>query len=133
METPDKYIGPEHQLTGSIPPDHQLAPPPLRRRRKVWWIVLGLLLLLLGIGFLLLRRHDAAVAKAEAAAKAKTVGIAITTAMATKGNIGVYLDSIGTVTPVFTDMITSQVDGLVVSVNFTEGQRVNKGDPLIDI
>jgi membrane fusion protein, multidrug efflux system len=135
METPDRhpYIGPEHQLTGSIPPDHQLAPPPLRRRRKVWWVVLIVLLLLLGIGFLLLRRHDAAVAKAEAAAKAKTVGIAITTVTATKGNIGVYLDSIGTVTPVFTDSITSQVDGLITEVHFTEGQRVNKGDPLIDI
>jgi multidrug efflux system membrane fusion protein len=135
METPDKrpYIGPEHQLTGSIPPDHQLAPVPLRRRRKVWWIVLSVLLVLLVIGFLLWRRHDENVKKAAAAAKAKAVGIAITTATATKGNIGVYLDAIGTVTPVFTDSITSQVDGLVVAVNFVEGQRVNQGDPLIDI
>jgi membrane fusion protein, multidrug efflux system len=135
METPDKrpYIGPEHQLTGSIPPDHQLPPPPLRRRRKFWWIVLGLLLLLLAIGYLLLRRHDEAAAKAAAAAKAKVVGISITTATATKGNIGVYLDAIGTVTPVYTDSITSQVDGLITEVHYLEGQRVNKGDPLIDI
>jgi membrane fusion protein, multidrug efflux system len=135
METPDKrpYIGPDHQLTGSIPPDHQLAPVPLRRRRKVWWIVLGLLLLLLVIGVLLWRRHDENAKKAAAAAKAKVVGIAITTATATKGNIGVYLDAIGTVTPVYTDSITSQVDGLVVAVNFVEGQRVKQGDPLIDI
>ncbi len=135
METPDKrpYIGPEHQLTGSIPPDHQLPPVPLRRRRKVWWILLGLLVLLLAIGFLLLRRHDESVKKAEAAAKAKTVGISITTATATKGNIGVYLEAIGTVTPVYTDSITSQVDGLVTAVNFVEGQRVNQGDSLLDI
>src|SRR5580658_5489335 len=135
METPDKrpYIGPEHQLTGSIPPDHQLPPLPLRRRRKFWWIVLGLLLLLLAIGYLLLRRHDEAAAKAAAAAKAKVVGISITTATATKGNIGVYLDAIGTVTPVYTDSITSQVDGLITEVHYLEGQRVNKGDPLIDI
>ena len=50
-----------------------------------------------------------------------------------KGNIGVYLDAIGTVTPVYTDSITSQVNGLVMAVHFKEGQRVNKGDPLIDI
>jgi multidrug efflux system membrane fusion protein len=37
------------------------------------------------------------------------------------------------VTPVYTDSITSEVDGLVVAVNFQEGQRVLKGDPLIDI
>ena len=50
-----------------------------------------------------------------------------------KGDIGVYLDAIGTVTPVYTDSITSQVNGLVVAVHYKEGQRVNKGDPLIDI
>jgi multidrug efflux system membrane fusion protein len=61
------------------------------------------------------------------------IGIAITTATAQKGNIGDYLDSIGTVTPVYTDSITSQVDGLITEVHFQEGQRVNKGDPLIDI
>jgi membrane fusion protein, multidrug efflux system len=135
METPDKrpYIGPDHQLTGSIPPDHQLAPVPLRRRRKVWWIVLGLLLLLLVIGVLLWRRHDENAKKAAAAAKAKVVGIAITTATATKGNIGVYLDAIGTVTPVYTASITTQVNGMVIAVHFKEGQLVNKGDPLIDI
>jgi membrane fusion protein, multidrug efflux system len=59
--------------------------------------------------------------------------IAITTATATKGSIGEYLDAIGTVTPVYTASITSQVTGLIVAVHFTEGQLVKKGDPLIDI
>jgi len=45
----------------------------------------------------------------------------------------VYLDAIGTVTPVYTNSITSQVDGLVVAVQYTEGQRLRKGDPLVDI
>ena len=48
----------------------------------------------------------------------------ITTATAKKGNIGVYLDAIGTVTPVYTDSITSQVNGLVVAVHYKEGQLV---------
>jgi multidrug efflux system membrane fusion protein len=126
METPDQnsYVG----------PDHQLAPPaPARRRHKVLWIVLSLLLLAAVLAGVLFWRHDQAAKKAAAAAKVKVVGISITTATATKGNIGVYLDAIGTVTPVYTDSITSQVDGLVVAVNFEEGQRVSKGDPLIDI
>ncbi len=50
-----------------------------------------------------------------------------------KGDIGVYLDAIGTVTPVYTASITSQVNGLVVAVHYKEGQLVNKGDPLVDI
>lgn len=57
----------------------------------------------------------------------------ITAVTAQKGDIGVYLDAIGTVTPVHTASITSQVNGVVVAVHFKEGQFVRKGDPLIDI
>jgi len=59
--------------------------------------------------------------------------VTLTTATATKGNIGVYLDAIGTVTPVYTASITSQVTGPVIAVHFKEGQIVRKGDPLVDI
>jgi membrane fusion protein, multidrug efflux system len=51
----------------------------------------------------------------------------------TTGSLGVYLDAIGTVTPVYMDSITAQVTGVITEVHFTEGQRVRKGDPLIDI
>ncbi len=79
-------------------------------------------------------RHREATQKAAAAARSgAAAAITVTSATAQKGNIGVYLDSIGTVTPVYTSSITSQVNGLVVAVQFTEGQRVGKGDPLIDI
>ena len=74
------------------------------------------------------RHHDAAKKLAPAAPK-----ITVTTAKAKKGDIGVYLDSIGTVTPVYTSSITSQVNGLVVAVHYKEGQLVSKGDPLVDI
>jgi multidrug efflux system membrane fusion protein len=59
--------------------------------------------------------------------------ITITTATAQKGNIGVYLDAIGTVTPVYTASIFSQVTGVVFAVNYQEGQLVHKGDRLTDI
>jgi len=74
------------------------------------------------------RRHEDAKKAKPAPAK-----ISITTATAQKGDIGVYLDAIGTVTPLYTDSITSQVNGLVVAVHFKEGQLVKKGDPLVDI
>ena len=59
--------------------------------------------------------------------------ITVTTATAQKGNIGVYLDAIGTVTPVYTASIFSQVTGVVFAVNYQEGQLVKKGDRLTDI
>ncbi len=54
-------------------------------------------------------------------------------ATAQRGNIGVYLDAIGTVTPVYTASITSEVMGMVTQVHYTEGQLLHKGQPLIDI
>jgi multidrug efflux system membrane fusion protein len=99
------------------------------RPSKVWWIVGIVLLLLLALAIVLLWRHHENSKKAPAAPPK----INITTATATQGSIGVYLDAIGTVTPVFTDSITSQVNGLVVAVHFKEGQLVRKGDPLVDI
>ena len=115
----------------NISPDHQLpAFDPARPRHKVVRAVLwSLLLLVFALAFVLvLRRHEEGKKVAPAPAK-----ITVTTATAQKGDLGVYLDAIGTVTPVYTDSITSQVNGLVVAVHYKEGQLVREGDPLIDI
>jgi membrane fusion protein, multidrug efflux system len=121
----------------SIGPDHQLlAPPPTSPRRKIVraivWVVL---LLIFAVGFLLVLRHHDDTTKSGAASRRGAGGgpVTLTTATATKGDIGVYLDAIGTVTPVYTASITSQVTGPVIAVHFTEGQIVRKGDPLVDI
>jgi len=89
--------------------------------------VLGLILVLI-----LHHRDDAKVA---APSGRRGVTGPITTAVATaqKGDIGVYLNAIGTVTPVYTASITSEVMGLVTQVHYREGQLIRKGEPLIDI
>jgi len=95
----------------------------------MWFVLWILLFLAVVLTVMLVWRHlDAATKVVPAPPK-----ITITSATAKKGDIGVYLDEIGTVTPVYTDSITSQVNGLVVAVHFKEGQLVSKGDPLIDI
>jgi multidrug efflux system membrane fusion protein len=96
----------------------------------MWIILLGIF----GFGFWwVLRKQDD---PSKAAARVPRGGggpVTVLPATATKGDIGVYLESIGTVTPVYTASITSQVNGVVTAVHFTEGQIVRKGDPLIDI
>jgi membrane fusion protein, multidrug efflux system len=126
----------EHPTIG---PDHQLpAPPPTSSRSKIVRVIVWIVLLLIfAVGFLLVLRHHDTTTKA-AAGGGRRAGagggpVTLTTATATQGNIGVYLDSIGTVTPVYTASITSQVTGPVIAVHFTEGQIVGKGAPLIDI
>jgi membrane fusion protein, multidrug efflux system len=57
----------------------------------------------------------------------------IRTATVRQGNIGQYIEAIGTVTPRATVNLYSQVNGPVVAVHYVEGQIVHRGDPLIDI
>jgi membrane fusion protein, multidrug efflux system len=116
-------IGPEHQLSDS--------PPPRRKGGKVIaWIVL---LLVFAVAFVLILRHHDDTTSAAKTPKGGGGSVTLTTTTAQKGDIGVYLDSIGTVTPVYSASITSQVNGIVTAVHYKEGQIVSKGDPLIDI
>ena len=112
--------------------EHQAPDAPTRHKgvsALVWIIVL---LVFAGGFYLVLRKRDASAT----AAKSPRGGggpVSLVTANAKQGDIGVYLDSIGTVTPVYTASITSQVNGIVTAVHYKEGQLVRKGDSLIDI
>ena len=129
-------------LDSSIPPDHQLPPPggtpkPTKKRRQWLWI---LLLLVFAVIFVLVLRHQDDSKKAAAGPGAGGGGrrgfggpVTLTTAAAKEGDIGVYLDAIGTVTPVYTTTIYNQVTGVVTGVYYREGQTIRKGDPLVDI
>jgi membrane fusion protein, multidrug efflux system len=121
-----------------IPPDHQLSAPtpdtPKRPKKGRQWLWIGLLLAFALIFVLVLRHHDDSSKKAAGGGRHGFAGpVTLTVTAAKKGDIGVYLDAIGTVTPVYTDSIYSQVVGVVNAVHYREGQTVHKGDPLVDI
>ena len=123
-----------------IPPDHRLPPAegdqPARKKKYWIWIFVALIC---GLFLYWLLRGQGAGKSAQPSTAAATgrhaiIGpVTLTTATATKGDIGVYLDAIGTVTALYTDSITAQVTGVITSVHYKEGQVVRKGDALIDI
>jgi multidrug efflux system membrane fusion protein len=92
-----------------------------------------LLLILVAIALWVIHNNNAKAAAAKRAMAAVKPSITITATTATKGQIGVYLDAIGTVTPVYTTSITAQASGVLTAVYYNEGQSVKKGDALIDI
>jgi membrane fusion protein, multidrug efflux system len=117
----------------SSSPEQHISPPPRKRRSWLPWIVV---LALFAVAFYLVlhRREDQSKTAAGGPGGRRAFGtVTITTGTATKGNIGVYLDAIGTVTPVYTASILAQASGVINAVHYREGQVVRKGDPLIDI
>jgi membrane fusion protein, multidrug efflux system len=101
-------------------------------RGHLWiWIVV-ILVFAIG-GLIYYRKQQAAAQAAKAKAALANRSVPITTGTVNKGPIGIYINALGTVTPVYTATITSRVDGQIVSVNYREGQMVRKGDVLIEI
>jgi Biotin-lipoyl like len=101
---------------------------PKRARAILWAATLAIFVPLFWSG---LRQAQAAAPTGRAAALGGTASIAVATAK--KGDIDVYVAAIGTATPIYTDLITGQVAGLFVAVNYCEGQLVKRGDSLVQI
>lgn len=99
------------------------------------WLVTILFLAALGVGgyflvrWVLHRNTQAVTAGRSAAGRVEPV----VAATARRGSMNLYLDGLGTVTPLNTVSIKSRVDGQIVKVSYTEGQFVKQGDPLVEI
>src|SRR5271163_2274258 len=133
-DTRDRQEKPEPRATEPhIGPDHQLSPP--RRSMGIRILVWVVILVLFGLLFWWVMNRKQAPAAAGGGGRRGALGGTVTLNVRTakKGNIGVYLDAIGTVTPVYTTTLISQVTGVISQVNYREGQLVRRGELLIQI
>jgi multidrug efflux pump subunit AcrA (membrane-fusion protein) len=90
-----------------------------------------LLLLTGGVWFWLSRRSPDAQGASSRVSSRMTTTVGIATAK--KGDIQLFLQGLGTVTPPATVTVKTQVSGQLVKIAFTEGQHVKKGDFLAQI
>ena len=93
------------------------------------WLVGALILL--AIGYFWYSRRQAA--ETAAASKMIRPAVPVSAARTTRGNLDLYLNGIGTVTPFNTTTVKSRVDGAIQKIDYTEGQNVKAGDLLIQI
>ncbi len=150
-------LGEAFAAQNTVAPDDRL--PYLRaqrdRSRRHRWIWIGsvLLLALAGLLFGLHARSSHAKPAANGAAQqtgsaaagggGKSAGgrggaaaqgpAAITVGQTKTGDINVYVDALGTVTPTYTVTVYSQITGRVMAVNYHEGQIVRKGQSLVEV
>ncbi len=94
-------------------------------------MLLGLVLLIAAA--VVIRQRKAAEATHQAKARSGPPPVQVATAQVKKGDIGIYVNGLGAVTPLNTVMVKSRVDGQLMSVNYVEGQMVRPGDPLVEI
>src|SRR5580765_7475552 len=105
---------------------------PRRPRRLLWGIVVAVIAV---AAWLLFRGAGKSGSKSAAAAGKSSASraIPVVAVPAAAGDIGVYVDGLGTVTALNTVTIHSRVDGQLLEVAFEEGQIVRKGDLLAQI
>jgi membrane fusion protein, multidrug efflux system len=106
------------------------APPPRRSHWHRWLLILLLLLLVVGLGWYFFLRPSGGSGRNRAAAEPpQPVGVA----KVDQGDVNVVLTGLGTVTPMATVTVQTQISGQLMSVGYTEGQLVKKGDFLAQI
>lgn len=126
-------------------PERDAQGTPMEQHRKGRWWVWLVVLAIVGLGIWYFRASRTTSEADGKTAGATTKGkrgfgaggaafaVPVVVATAEKGDLPVYFNGIGTVTAFNTVTVRSRVDGAIVKVNFTEGQFVHQGDPLIEI
>jgi multidrug efflux system membrane fusion protein len=120
----------EEEVTQSAFTEQQASATSGSSKSRMMWAIGLIATLALGVFFTLRSgKHKVDFAIASEANNS----VIIHAGAAYQGDMGIYIDALGTVTPISTVNIFSQVSGQVLAVHYHEGQIVQKGDPLIDI
>ncbi|MGO9452933.1 MAG: MdtA/MuxA family multidrug efflux RND transporter periplasmic adaptor subunit [Candidatus Binataceae bacterium] len=100
--------------------------------RQWWFWAVAALVLIVGYRIVTGIGRERA-QSAEAAAAVRNLSVPVQATAAKSGDLDLYLNEIGTVTPFQTVTIHTRVDGELIRVLFKEGQVVKEGDLLAEI
>lgn len=114
------------------------TPPPedgtaaVRRRHRVWLLWAIGAVLVIGLIYIITHRGSGP-GNLFQRPDGKTRPIAVGAAPVTQGDIDLFVDALGTVTPLATVTVHSRVDGQIMRIAFTEGRLVKQGELLAEI
>jgi membrane fusion protein, multidrug efflux system len=93
-------------------------------------IGIGLGLAVVAVGGWYISQNGRSVAPGQAGRPGAGMAVPVGLAVAAKGSIPVVIRALGTVTPISTVNVRSQISGQLIEVHFKEGQMVRAGDLL---
>ena len=108
----------------------------LHSRLPRWWRIMMLVAIgavILGIYVFLVKGKNRPLGPEGQATDAQTHPLPVAVATARKGDMGIYINGLGSVTPLNTVTVKTRVDGELMEVLFQEGQIVKRGDILARI
>jgi membrane fusion protein, multidrug efflux system len=118
------------------------TPQPRRHQHQAWRSVLAVVVLI-AAGYYAWTRSDRRTATASGAsainepdprvANGYDMSTPVVAAHARRGDIGVYITGLGSVTPISTVTVKTRVDGQLMAVHYKEGDIVQQGAPLLEI
>src|SRR5271154_5706145 len=121
MDNPDPRRNAAGSPVGRLEP---LRRPPSRLRRFLW---IAVVVLALAEAFVWYQGRQSS-QTAAAARSATTPPSPVVAATAASGDVDIAVNGLGTVTPLATVTVRTQIAGQLQQVAFTEGQEVQKGD-----
>jgi membrane fusion protein, multidrug efflux system len=104
----------------------------LRRHWVALLVVIAIVALMIGL-FAYLRHKQPDAAAGGRGPGGQNGPVAVSVATATSGDIQLRIPALGTVTPLATVTVRTQVTGVMQKILFTEGQTVHQGDSLAQI
>lgn len=114
-------------------PNAPLRGPMAFMRRH--WVALLVTVLAVGLmlAFFAYLRHKQAPAAGAPGRGGQNGPVSVSVATVTSGDIQLRIPALGTVTPLATVTVRTQISGVMQKIQFTEGQTVRQGDPLAQI
>ena len=96
-------------------------------------LVIVLVIVVLLVGFVIYLRSKQPIAAPARGRNGQNGPVAVSVATAVSGDIQVKIPALGTVTPLATVTVRTQITGTLQKIFFTEGQFVHQGDALAQI
>lgn len=126
-------IKPPQEATPQAAPQREadpFGPPP---KRSAWRLIATCLVLLLVVAAVVWWSKQQAAPEPQGRGGRNAVPMSIVPETVGKGDVGINLNALGTVTSLATVTIRSQISGYLLKVDFKEGDEVKKGDLIAEI